>query len=587
MIRFALALLLALALPARAVVLLSAAPGAGDLAAAPQTLGMAISNTTFVSNTPSGTPVGTVTVTVSASSPPFSGSVVLSTSGGCNATNGANNGNWQIVGSGASYSLESASDSLTSNQSVCLVAAQSGLVSVALRLTLTAAPAGYFVATNGSDSNAGTITAPFATLPKCQAAMDGSGGATLACYVRGGSYAPGSHNCSGTGSCVLELTTADNGQTWSYYPPDGYDSADFTGGSTGPGNGINALINFHTINGLTIDGFTCEHFQYNCFVSLNNRNAGANNVTIKNNIMHDITNSGPGGSGTIFLYNGTNISILHNVWYNTYEMGMRLSVNYNTGASGTINGAIIEYNFSYNTCLNVKDCGSIYFQDVPQHTTINPIIQYNFMRDSSPAASAANGSGIYLDDCLQGATVKYNVITGHFGQAYLIHAGNNNAFVNNIVDLTSYGNQNGGLAAYVALLATSTWCSTTMTGTPLTNNVIISNTNGGGGYFQDWGSPPVTNLIVQNNDYYAYSGPRPKYSGVNTTNSTWTDSAPQNVDPKLSGCYLPSPSSPIFSPPISFPALPSNWGQPGFWGPPGYKIPQNAGSLPSYPSPTC
>jgi hypothetical protein len=70
---------------------------------------------------------------------------------------------------------------------------------------------GYFVATNGSDSNSGlTITSPWATLAHAQSMMEGNscgGTPTGPCitYIRAGTYSL---------SATLTLTSADNGETW-------------------------------------------------------------------------------------------------------------------------------------------------------------------------------------------------------------------------------------------------------------------------------------------------------------------------------------------------------------------------------------
>jgi hypothetical protein len=74
---------------------------------------------------------------------------------------------------------------------------------------------GYYVATTGNDSNAGTLAAPFATIAKCQTAMRGS--STKTCYIRAGtySYSTSFSSCYGN-SFAAEMTTADNGETLSY-----------------------------------------------------------------------------------------------------------------------------------------------------------------------------------------------------------------------------------------------------------------------------------------------------------------------------------------------------------------------------------
>ena len=65
----------------------------------------------------------------------------------------------------------------------------------------------YFVATNGSDGNPGTLAAPFATLARAQQAMQGS--SIKATYLRAGTY---------TLTANIAFTGSDNGETWQNYP---------------------------------------------------------------------------------------------------------------------------------------------------------------------------------------------------------------------------------------------------------------------------------------------------------------------------------------------------------------------------------
>ncbi len=69
-----------------------------------------------------------------------------------------------------------------------------------------ASAATYYVATNGSDSNPGTITQPFATLEKARDTLRSTGPGTV--YVRGGTYYRNS---------TFSLTSQDSGTTWMAY----------------------------------------------------------------------------------------------------------------------------------------------------------------------------------------------------------------------------------------------------------------------------------------------------------------------------------------------------------------------------------
>jgi hypothetical protein len=112
----------------------------------------------------------------------------------------------------------------------------------------TPAPA-YFVAPNGVDNgnHAGTISAPFQTWAKAQSMMETTSIKTTC--LRAGTYQL---------SKAITLTSADNGETWSYYPPDGYNTAilDFSQQVFSyPSNNFAVIIqggNNITINGLDI-----------------------------------------------------------------------------------------------------------------------------------------------------------------------------------------------------------------------------------------------------------------------------------------------------------------------------------------------
>ena len=118
-----------------------------------------------------------------------------------------------------------------------------------LLLPTSLAPA-FYVATaagGGSDTNDGLAATvggghgPFATLGKCQTAMQASG-TNKTCYVRGGTYTSLPSVAVGTYTAALHLTSSDNGETWSYYPADGGPAggnpATFDGGSTVTNPGV-------------------------------------------------------------------------------------------------------------------------------------------------------------------------------------------------------------------------------------------------------------------------------------------------------------------------------------------------------------
>jgi hypothetical protein len=84
---------------------------------------ISLSNSSVVGPSPAGTVVGNINVTMSPSSPPFSGSLSLSTTqGGCTATNGANNSSFAISGD----SLVTSGAVASGSYAVCILATQAG-----------------------------------------------------------------------------------------------------------------------------------------------------------------------------------------------------------------------------------------------------------------------------------------------------------------------------------------------------------------------------------------------------------------------------------------------------------------------------
>jgi hypothetical protein len=148
-----------------------------------------------------------------------------------------------------------------------------------------AAPAalapGFFVSPGGDDGNPGTLDQPFLTLARCQTAMQGSVNKT--CYLRAGIY-----NMSST----LTLGFQDQGETWTYYPPDGVASPALTQTSAFAFFTVNTGADNVSIIGLSATGFehklhgACTGGAY--FVSAGGTaasGAGPANLTVINNVL--------------------------------------------------------------------------------------------------------------------------------------------------------------------------------------------------------------------------------------------------------------------------------------------------------------
>ena len=244
----------------------------------------------------------------------------------------------------------------TGNLTASIVVSQTGggTFTVALSGTGTTAPpptSGFYVATTGKDTNAGTLAAPFATLTKCQSAMQASS-TVKTCYIRAGTYTPASagNGCGYTNGAVLVLGSADNGETWSYYPPDGYDTAIINGqasGNTGLGLGICS-----DANNLTVNGLYFENFQISGITT------SGSSPLIENNMVYNITNTAT-STDCIGTVNAVNGQILHNVVSNCTDMGIG---SWPSNANGA-NNLLIAYNYVTNACTFWADCGGLYIEN--------------------------------------------------------------------------------------------------------------------------------------------------------------------------------------------------------------------------------
>jgi hypothetical protein len=436
------------------------------------------------------------------------------------------------------------------------------------------APVGFYVSPNGSDSNAGTLASPFATLAHAQQAMEGSSIKTT--YVEAGTY----HLTS-----TLTLTSADNGETWQNYPGDGYDKAiiDLSGltfndpgtpsGSTTTGILIQGGNNI-TINGLTISGGgflgsgITVHGGSEYFGTEYANTGAAHGDTITNCIVYNLGQAANDVApyvyyaGIVAAGDVQNTTITNDVVHDVGGVGIEIDVyNPNNGA----NNCLVANNVLYklNTYPGAGDSGGIYFRDTTG-TSTGWAIENNFIRDYGPTQSASHA--IYLDDYASNVTVSGNVIaanSGGGGNPIQIHLGSDNHITGNIIDLN-----------YAEPIA---WYQTTGSGNTFTGNIIISGYTGGGttGYLQV--TPPVgTNFTVSDNLYYNYGGGTVRYDSNGAVPNGQDSSPITGIDPQVSGwTYDIAPGSPVYSAPLNFTALTRGWG------PPGYTIPQT-GTPPSH-----
>lgn len=430
------------------------------------------------------------------------------------------------------------------------------------------APA-FYVSTTGNDSNAGTLAAPFATLHQCKLAMEGSS-TKKTCYIRAGSYTPAAADasiCGGTTTCAVSLGSAsDNGQTWSYYPPDGVNSADISGGSTSSTTGLFDVFFIFNSTGVTINGLKIHNFEYAGIHS----GGGNHTATIINNEVYNGFCAGTTGNCTghanasgIVCYGCVNAAVKNNYVHDIASFGIAF-----TNVNGDISNLSIDNNVVKNACTGLADCGAVYVQDTAA-TATNISITNNYIHDGAVTGGTNLGSAIYLDDCTSNATVAGNVVAGNSGGNTLhLHGGSYNVFDDNLIDLST-----GGKKALALQTSSGSGCSAgTMSGNHFEHNILIS--GGGGGGFNVLSGSPVNAPTIANNDYWNYAG-----SAISHTGS-YTDTSPQSQDPKLTcWTYRIDPTSAVLGSPVSFTGLPNAWG------PPGFAIP-HTGTVPSSPH-TC
>lgn len=327
----------------------------------------------------------------------------------------------------------------------------------------------FYVAANGNDGNQGTLAAPFATFTRCRAAMETSS-TIKTCYIRSGSYSPAPdltapHNdCIGNfNSVALSLGPLDSGQTWSYYPQDGIDSAVIDGGASSTTTGLGLFLCIDAANGytsnITINGLQLQHFARIGILAVGPDVVDAvSNVTITNNEVHDIYNPATpdwptyGGCGTFggiqAWFFAQNVTISNNYVYNT--LGTGISADHCSPDPGNLSGLTVANNVVLDTCTGWSsgtwlgtsvDCGGIYYQDANINDnngypwSSNITITNNFVRDVAIGGVGGVGAGIYLDQGSSNVSVTGNVITGNIvGFCFHDHGGDNNTITGNICD---------------------------------------------------------------------------------------------------------------------------------------------------------
>ena len=398
----------------------------------------------------------------------------------------------------------------------------------------------YYVSTTGSDSNPGTLDAPFLTLSRAQEAMQSSSIKTT--YIRAGDYSPDGIAATPDGSGVLNLGSSDSNETWSYYPADGYGSAHITGGGT-----ITTFMSINGATGVTVNGLDISNFTA---VGIKVTN-GSSNATIINNTVHDMPKLGIALDDAGAAVNNTLVS--NNYIYNIGSSGISIySVHGNGNNNNTIsNNSIVNAAYTIVGGGNpYSDSAGIYAQDLNATPSTGNTIINNYIGTS-------HGVAIYLDDGASNFTVTGNILnpgTTAFALVQL-HGGNNNVFSGNIGDVST-----GLLDGFVFYQpSVNPMGERGMTGNVWQDNILVGSIGSGGGNGYTGSLEPPAPLTIRNNDYWNYGAGGALVS--TGSGGAGNDTNPTNKDPQLTGStYNIAAGSPVFSSPVNFPGITGGWG---------------------------
>jgi Right handed beta helix region len=445
--------------------------------------------------------------------------------------------------------------------------------------------AGFYVATNGNDNNPGTLSEPFATLERAQKAMRNSSIKTT--YIRKGTYRPPKGiGCIDGGGASIYLTSSDNDETWSFYPPDGYNSAIIDGQSTvgnsggSGGNGTGCAFSGSKVSNITIVGLQFTSYLYSAFLV----NTGSD-LKFTSNVVHNVT-AAAWGAGAVATNCAPGTKVTNNYLYDLAYAGLELQATASCpdGISNILaSGNVIENSctwpavYEFGNDQNGGDCGAIYLLGPSSSTNIQ--VDSNYIRDVNKASKGAadygaNGQhgccaiGVYLDSGTHNVTIKGNIIAGMVSACVQLNDPAYDEITGNVCDLASDSDYQS-----VVIYGRGKDSPTSMPGNSFKNNIVISASHGTGyGYYGATRTP--TPMTIADNIYYNYVGSSIKHTGNQYVGS---DTDPVYENPRLSGWTYNLPSgSPVFDSPVSFR---------GFmraWGPPGFQVPQT-GTPPSCP----
>lgn len=454
-----------------------------------------------------------------------------------------------------------------------------------------AAPAaGFWVApasSGGSDSNPGTQANPFLTVAKCQSAMRASGGSTLICNIRSGTYSL---------SSPLTLTSSDNGQTWQN--GDAVLTAVFDGGSSSGSTGTNWGFVINGGSNITIQGLKFQNFTFGdvvvrggaSFEGQFSATGTANANTVKNNELGRTFSASilNGNGGNMYIEGqATNTKVFNNAIHDA--TGMCLAIHSNSDSStpnDNTSGSDIENNAIWN-CAG-GDQGAFYAEDLTSGCNNtgcgslgNKLINNLIWGYQVQANVQSGGRCMYFDEGASGWTVTGNICGpaqnancpagGQDGTtAIFLSTGFNMIVKDNIIDLGSTSCVVP--VTYLRFPSPPPNFTNVMSGNQIQNNIQVGSWSGGsnacifgvcGVAYNGSGSFPAP--TISNNAYTQYgAGSNLPTSGGGSLSG---DSSPQTISTtnlKCTGTYVIDPTSTAVTGATAFTPIVGGWGPPGF-----------------------
>jgi hypothetical protein len=381
----------------------------------------------------------------------------------------------------------------------------------------------YYVSPSGSDSAAGTISAPWKTISHAASASGGvKAGDTV--FVRAGTYKE---------SVVFGISGAAAGGaiTFQSYPGE---SAIIDGTGLTPLSNPHGLIDIESRSYLTINGFEIRNYQTSSssLVPAGIWISGSgSNIQILNNLVHDIkTSSEASGQAYGIAAYGTGSTPIDTITIDGNQV-----YNLKTGGSESVNvdGNVINFTITNNTIHDNDNIAidAIGFEGVSSNAALdyarNGVISGNTIYNISGISNAGEGNdydadGVYVDGGSQ-ILIERN----------LIH--------NVDIGIEAAAEHQGKLSSYVTIRNNLIWASNSMGITiggydskrggtdhcAIVNNTLYGNDtkNTGSGEFQV--QYYSTNNVFKNNIVYGTS------QGLLVNNYTNSSANPVDVDYNL------------------------------------------------------